>query len=387
MRRKLFEVQICFFLILLFLSITLVPNVLFGSKRNLQPRDNTKKVITLASQSGSENIFINNNWSTIVNRYNWCNGSGTKNDPYVIKDIYFTKGTSITIKNTLEHFKICNCTFFNCNRGIRLENVSNGVILNNNFTNTYGFALKLDNCYNLSFSSNLIYNSKSSPIVIDSSIYVNISRNFIDIEEANDGICFEDVNYSHIEYNIVNFRSGAYKIYLDHSNHNVILNNSLITIGGNGLRLYSSSFNLISNNLFKDDDLAIDLSMRSNNNTVIYNEIKTEGQGMYFYYSNLNNVSFNYIKAHGGIYLYYSNKSLILNNTIYYNKWGYIDECHCVNNTILGNIYISIRIPTPIDLSFLYDLLIVISIVALAATGAVVYYLRIRKRKLEKEIK
>ncbi|MEJ2248737.1 MAG: right-handed parallel beta-helix repeat-containing protein [Candidatus Lokiarchaeota archaeon] len=422
-----------------------------GNKNDLRSRDNTKRVINLASQSGPKYIFNDNNWSDIANTYNWCNGSGTKNDPYVIKDLYFTTepknvywtwpSTTIFIENTLEYFQIRNCTFFNCNDAIKLENVSNGEIINNiftetdsnaiilnkcnnltisnnNFTETYYNPIKLNNCNDVNISRNFIYASDSSPIFIDSSVHMNISRNIIE-GGSNYGIHLVNVNDSYIEDNIVNFTGGGYcKIAIEYSNHNIIFNNSLINVGGNGLIIYHSNFNFISNNSIKGCSQGIEIFKNSLQNKILHNEIKTYDTGIYvqdycnsnavveneikideeYGYSdgiaygiyldssNLNNVSLNYIKTEGeGITLFSSNMSFILNNTIYHLKGKCIGEYNCVNNTILGNI--CIRIPIPVDLSFIYGLIIAISICALVAAGAVIYYLRIRKRKLEKEIK
>ena len=83
-----------------------------------------------------------NNWSKTVEMYDWCTGTGTENDPYVIqnvkidiKDGYYgikiTKGTNFIIRN---------CIFTNTSdqrektSGIYVIEAENGVIEYNNFT-------------------------------------------------------------------------------------------------------------------------------------------------------------------------------------------------------------------------------------------------------------
>jgi hypothetical protein len=142
-----------------------------------------KQAINISTKWSLESISIDNNWSETAAKYDWCNGSGTKSDPYVIENIFFNTyypNTGIIIKNEFDYFQIHNCVFFNCYKGIKLENVSNGDINNNNFTETYLIAIEIDNCNNMTISHNLLYDSQLYHIFIDSSTSVNISKNIID---------------------------------------------------------------------------------------------------------------------------------------------------------------------------------------------------------------
>jgi len=102
-------------------------------------------------------IYINGNWSETVSLYNWCSGSGTEEDPWVIEGIHVTnenKTAHMSIENA-EYFVIRNvivseysapyghytfaglfigngtfglidnCTIINCTTGISLANGRN----------------------------------------------------------------------------------------------------------------------------------------------------------------------------------------------------------------------------------------------------------------------
>ena len=80
----------------------------------------------------------NYNWTFTAN-YVWCSGSGSWTDPYVIENITINgqgSGNCIEIRNSDAYFIVRNCTLYNSgtsnNAGIKLDNVENGTIINNN---------------------------------------------------------------------------------------------------------------------------------------------------------------------------------------------------------------------------------------------------------------
>lgn len=384
---------------ILFSSLTFSLN--FGTKQNISQSDSQNQVLNVPSQWELETIVIDNNWSATAVRYDWCEGIGTKNAPYIIENVSFSTGyphTSIIIKNSSEYFQIHNCVFQHCNKCIKLENVSNGMILLNNYTETHSTAIDVVNCQNISISSNVLYDGQTQHITVESSIHVNITDNLIDtIGGTNYGILLENVNSSLVDYNIVDFTGGYIKIALYDSNHNRIFNNSLINSGGSGLRLYNSNRNTITNNTIKECSNGIELTQESIENEIIYNYINTHNEGIFVrdyshansiasnllentqisvISSNLNNMSFNSIRNPKiGINLAYSNNSVILNNTIYHYTVQCIREYNCIDNEISSNICI----PIPPDLSSFYTFLIVIS--SLSSGFLILFiYGRIRKR-------
>ena len=91
----------------------------------------------------------NYDWSYTNSTYDWCSGSGTWADPYVIENVYIdgeldvaeTPGkihseNCISIRNSIKPFIIRNCTLLRpgpdaYNSGIYLRTVQNGIIYNN----------------------------------------------------------------------------------------------------------------------------------------------------------------------------------------------------------------------------------------------------------------
>ncbi|MFW9898970.1 MAG: NosD domain-containing protein, partial [Candidatus Thorarchaeota archaeon] len=109
-------------------------------------------------------VHIDGNWTETNSTYDWCSGSGTLNDPYVIKNVIINASGSnsgILINNSKNvYFIIKNCTIFDSgslygDAGIRLENTNNGTIINNNCSNN-NFGILLYNSRNNSISLNNI---------------------------------------------------------------------------------------------------------------------------------------------------------------------------------------------------------------------------------------
>ncbi len=89
----------------------------------------------LQSSAVSGKIHIDNNW-TAAKTAGICTGNGTYSEPYVIEDLVISgggTGSCILIENSINYFKIENCTVYNPGgRGFKLDNVDNGQLINNN---------------------------------------------------------------------------------------------------------------------------------------------------------------------------------------------------------------------------------------------------------------
>ena len=80
----------------------------------------------------------NYTWSEAV-AFDWCSGSGTSNDPYIIENIYISGQTStfaIEIRNSTVYFIIRDCIIHYpidpvYSNGIKLTNCTHGVLFNN----------------------------------------------------------------------------------------------------------------------------------------------------------------------------------------------------------------------------------------------------------------
>ncbi|MHA2087215.1 MAG: ABC transporter substrate-binding protein, partial [Promethearchaeota archaeon] len=132
------------------------------------------------------------NWSKTAADNDWCSGSGTWGDPYIIEDIEVDgQGAmgAIEVRNSNVFFKIRNCTLRGgMDWGLYLSNVNNSIL------------------YNLS-----VYNNPSAGIYL-----------------------FNSNNHT-IEDNIIWDTSMGHGIYLIQSNHTKILHNHVNNLGSGGL--------------------------------------------------------------------------------------------------------------------------------------------------------
>lgn len=141
------------------------------------------------------------NWSITTTTYDWCKGSGTWRDPYIIENVTIDGQNTyncIRIDNSDIHFTIRNCTLINGlgeywrSGGIRLENVTNGKIFNNNCSfNQQGIYLTFSN--NNTISGNTVNNNTINGITLrdhcnDTKIIGNIANFNARNPTAGDGI-------------------------------------------------------------------------------------------------------------------------------------------------------------------------------------------------------
>lgn len=193
------------------------------------------------------NIYIDDsnpafNWSTTNSTYDWCNGSGTWTDPYVIENVTVNgKGsTCIRVLNSEAYFIINNVTLFNASfRGIDLENASNGKILDSKIYNTTtGIWIQPDSNNN-TISGLEIYNS-SRGIELEDSINNTIEGNkIINITEV--GIWMrQNSNNTWLISNYLNNMSSR-GIYLNSVNNNTVFNNTVTGLNNYAIEISTSS--------------------------------------------------------------------------------------------------------------------------------------------------
>jgi len=146
-------------------------------------------------------IIIDNNgslitWEMAIKHIPWFKGSGSWNDPYLIKDLTIEAYGSmfgIFIKNSIAYFIINNCTVYNAyEAAIWLENTSNGTLINNICSNNgkYGIFLN-NNCNNNTIKENYLYFNTDKAINIYSADCYDtiILRNLL---VSNDGKFIND---------------------------------------------------------------------------------------------------------------------------------------------------------------------------------------------------
>ncbi|MEJ2293767.1 MAG: right-handed parallel beta-helix repeat-containing protein [Candidatus Lokiarchaeota archaeon] len=239
-------------------------------------------------------VHIYNNWSETALTYEWCSGSGTWSDPFIIENItidsqYF--GNAISIEYTSVYFKIRNCKFDNADYGIHLNLVDNGHILNCSCSNNHESGIYIKNCENNTIENNILMDSgiESSRGTGDSGI-----------------LCFQ-------------------------SSNNHIINNQFYRNNWAGIEMQSaSSLNFICNNTFKNNYKGIYIVSSSHDNNVTKNFIE------------LNEV---------GVHLLGCSKILVHNNSIIGNSDGIyspshysliVSDCSITNNLIFNSSHVNI---------------------------------------------
>ena len=186
-------------------------------------------------------IHIKANWSLTNITYDWCSGSGTHDDPFVIENVTVINPSGIAyikIENSHDYFLLKKCTvqqqftYIIDSKGIELINVKNGTIQDcNSYLNFYG--IRLENCANISIInynpySALIGNIFSGVYLLNSNnntlknILINPIKPF---GESLYGLCLNQSNYNNISYNFI--ANNEFGLYLYRSNNSYISNNVL----------------------------------------------------------------------------------------------------------------------------------------------------------------
>ena len=352
-----------------------------ASKEGNIERNTYDKLMLQTTYWTETHIFINDsdpaaNWNITMLTNEWCTGSGISGDPYMIDTVLLLRGsseTNIEIVNSRVYFQINNCLFLDCDKGINLNNVSNGIISNNVIIDMGSNFIEINNCTNISIENNQITDICMEGIIVAHSTNISIIENKIDTFcGMNHGISLSYVNYSYIINNTVSFTGGYVKIEVYRSHNNLIMNNSLISTGGSGVLLYNSPYNNITHNTIKDCSDGIELYTNSMFNQISSNHIAVRYDAIDIWDSNLNLIFNNSIDDSmtfdndqgkrgvslirsnnntivsnhianlvGAIALYGSNFSKIINNTLFHN--GYcISEYDSVGNVFENNSCIPI---------------------------------------------
>ena len=266
-----------------------------------------------------------NNW-TWAESQDWCSGSGSSFDPYIIENITFVGAVlqaNIWIMDTSEHFIIRNCTFIDTRTGIELGSSDNGKLINNTFSNSYG-GIDLNYCELTTVYEN-IFNDISIGLFISGGINNNISKNkFFNNRYgiriwnyADDNLFyanyFEDNSYG------INFWSGG-------GNNNFSKN----IMNGCGFLYYYWSGQPILSNIIETSNLV-------------------NGKPLYYYEDELNLGPNNFTNA-GQVILIKCNNSQVSHLNLSYSTLG-ISLILCKNNT-LANLNCSFNFVAGIMLEY-----------------------------------
>ena len=210
-------------------------------------------------------IHIDNNWSATESTYDWCTGSGTPSNPYIIENVTIDAqnlGSCIYIENTNEYFIIQYCMLLNSqaspNAAIRLDYVSNGKILENNITNNNGRAVTFVGGSNNLVEDNTIVNNGYG-VTLSYSNDNKILKNYIQDSDFY-GIYLWDSDNNYISENEINhcgyYAGGYHGIYISESGspsfvdsiNNTIIHNHVDNCRKSGVYINSCDNNTIFGN-------------------------------------------------------------------------------------------------------------------------------------------
>ena len=246
----------------------------------------------------------NAEWVIINNTYSWCTGSGTKTDPFIIKNITIDATISsscIHILNSDVFFKIKNCTFKNAGlldyAGVKITHTSNGTIEENLFIDNRRVAIDIFESENITISDNTIkcINTRDSDLdmgiyCIDS-IYCKIKNNILfNVKQGitNAGHSNKCINnIIHIK-TVQNPSQSPYGILISDQNQEIRQN-----------KIYNCGFWISHSNNFMHTYTIDDTNL-------------VNGKPLYFFYNETNLSNSNFSNA-GQIILGYCNDSLISN--------------------------------------------------------------------------
>lgn len=285
--------------------------------------------------NGSATGLTAHNW-TWAEEQDWCSGSGTLNDPYVIENLFIdgkNQSSCIEIYNSAKFLIIRECTVFNSSltgdAGIFLENVSNSILIDNECNyNAYG--LFMEECSNNNITGNSAnYNTWAGFHLSqcdNNTISNNTANNNVGVVFESIGIYLNLCHFNLVSENTAN--NNKYGIWLSGqvtvwgSHNNTIMNNTAsynevgIVLRGEFGRCYDNiiSGNIVSNNL----NYGIRVS-RSSQNVFCKNTVKdNENDGIYISIESYNNTfTENVILNNGQIGLKIDDHSYC--NLIYYN--------------------------------------------------------------------
>ncbi len=220
-RRITFCLGVLFLVFSIFLEITYKPSHQNPSTYVNQTYPSQPLVAEITPKIYIDGLDASRDWDNCP----WVNGSGSFIDPYIIHNISINGsniGSCLIINNTQDYFKIENCSFFNAgygiyDAGIRLLNVSNGILQKNNCSANRYNGILLSICKNNTISDN------------------NCTRNYY------------------------------YGISLYGSSNNTIDGNNCSVNYNHGIYIYSSSNNTIGENYCSENNDGIYISLGTNN--------------------------------------------------------------------------------------------------------------------------
>ncbi len=271
-------------------------------------------------------IFIDDadtlyNWNKMALENDWCTGSGTWGDPYIIENVTIdSKGTGncIEIRNSDVPFIIRNCTLVDTSEdptdtGIRLWNTDNGKITNNTLSfNYYGIFISVGEFNNC--TGNTIIGGRNG-IRLEWSQNNNIIANTIN--DANSGVFLFYENYDNNIVGNLFYNCGFLFYPLGNYLNNIDTSN---LANGKPIYYYTDKSNLKPNNFTN----AGQIILFNCNHSIISNlNVSHCSVGISLFFCN--NISITYVNSSynsaSGFDLRECNNITLSHNNLFHHEW------------------------------------------------------------------
>ncbi|KKM83337.1 hypothetical protein LCGC14_1310450 [marine sediment metagenome] len=274
-------------------------------------------------------IVGNSGWINFRNEGN-CTGSGTYSDPYVIKNLVIdAEGilNGILIEDSDVFFKIENSTIYNAgdrfsSAGIKLINVTNGQLIDNNCSNNGGYGIYLTSSNNNTIMGNVVTNNyvRSGIILYDSS-YNLISGNTLTSNSFGISILYYNSAYNTVSGNTLNNHTGAISIFF--ANYNDVLDNIVNNNTSYGISLNEGNYTEIKGNIASNNDYGIKIE-DGVNNIISGNSVNYSRRGIGILRSEYNTISGNSVSFNSecAFHLDRADHNTISGNTVNNNSVG-----------------------------------------------------------------
>jgi len=189
--------------------------------------------VTQNSTMAPQTIYIDGNqeWQYFKNAGK-CTGQGTSSDPYVIEDLVIdSRNQSVScihIENSDVYFRIENCILYNSggganDAGLRLEHVSNAILVNLDCSNNNGHGVYLYDCEHVTILESNMNHNKLAGIFLNESRLISILNNTETISYNRWGIYLLLSHSNTISGSFLG--SNQFGIFFNQSNYNSIINN------------------------------------------------------------------------------------------------------------------------------------------------------------------
>jgi len=333
-------------------------------EKNSRIRSNGSWVITSTIHIDDSNSSIN--WSKTAADNPWCSGTGTWNDPYLIENITIDglfEGSCIYIENSNVPFIIRNCTLINIgtganpnhDSGIRLNTVSNGLIINNTCSFNNGLGINLRNSHNNTVCYNNASSNERTGIYVHTS---NVNTIFGNTFNYNDGggIYIYQGNFNNFSENYVSqtkvSTSDSSTRYIELTGQNNIFSGNIFN--NCGIHLREGSLNDLSSH-------QIDTTNLVNGKPIYYyantNDLKKEnfsnaGQVILVGCDNCEISGLNMSYGGPGISLFHCDQNTVFNNTISFRYGEIIKLYSSYQNNISHNSISDVGISSGINLRY-----------------------------------